>query len=45
MTEYINRFGISHSYFLDLLEMSNPHEYADIGYYFSKVLLILAYDS
>ena len=28
----INRFGISHGYFLNLLDISAPHEYADISY-------------
>ena len=28
----INRIGIPHGYFLDLLDISIPHEYADISY-------------
>ena len=32
MTESINKSGISHGYSLDLLEISNPHEYADVIY-------------
>ena len=29
----MNRIGIAHGYFLDLLDVSIPHEYADIAYY------------
>ena len=28
----INRIGIPHGYFLDLLDISTPHEHADISY-------------
>ena len=28
----INRIGIPHGYFLDLLDISIPHEYADVSY-------------
>ena len=27
----INRIGIPHGYFLDLLDISIPHEYADVS--------------
>ena len=32
MPKSINRLGIPHSYFLDLLDISIPHEYADVSY-------------
>ena len=32
MTEFINRPGIFQGYFLDLLEISNSHEYANVSY-------------
>ena len=28
----INRIGIPHGYFLDLLDISIPHEYAEVSY-------------
>ena len=28
----INKIGIPHGYFLDLLDISSPHEYADVSY-------------
>ena len=28
----INKLGIPHGYFLDLLDISIPHEYADVSY-------------
>ena len=28
----INRIEIPHGYFLDLLDISIPHEYADVSY-------------
>ena len=30
--KFINRTGIPHGYFLDLLDISIPHEYADVSY-------------
>ena len=32
IAKFINTIGIPHGYFLDLLDISIPHEYADISY-------------
>ena len=32
MAKSINRIGIPHGYFLDLLDISIPYEYADVSY-------------
>ena len=32
ISKSVNRIGIPYGYLLDLLDISIPHEYADVGY-------------
>ena len=38
----IKRFGIPHGYFLDLLDISVPHEYADVCYLYEQGVTIFS---